>query len=77
MTAEGHLLFSIACAVFAKNAELTPVLAQGDWWHIVPSKVVSWAAIKVDIKTDRPRFWASWFYPQPAGGICAAGNLLP
>ena len=29
MTAEGHLLFSIACAVFAKNAELTPVLAQG------------------------------------------------
>ena len=32
MTAEGHLLFSIACAVFAKNAELTPVLAQGDWW---------------------------------------------
>ncbi|MFH4947282.1 metal-dependent hydrolase, partial [Enterobacter hormaechei] len=26
MTAEGHLLFSIACAVFAKNAELTPVL---------------------------------------------------
>ncbi len=26
-------------------------------------KVVSWAAIKVDIKTDRPRFWASWFYP--------------
>ncbi|WP_324649077.1 metal-dependent hydrolase [Escherichia albertii] len=27
MTAEGHLLFSIACAVFAKNAELTPVLA--------------------------------------------------
>ena len=28
MTAEGHLFFSIACAVFAKNAELTPVLAQ-------------------------------------------------
>lgn len=90
MTAEGHLLFSIACAVFAKNAELTPVLAQGDWWHIVPSAILtcllpdidhpksfSWAAIKVDIKTDRPRFWASWFYPQPAGGICAAGNLLP
>ncbi len=89
MTAEGHLLFSIACAVFAKNAELTPVLAQGDWWHrpfrnltcLLPGhrspKVVSWAAIKMDIKTDRPRFWASWFYPQSAGGICAAGNLLP
>ena len=78
MTAEGHLLVSIACAVFAKIAELTRVLAQGDWWHIVPSpKVDSWASIKMDIKTDRPRFWASWFYPQSAGGICAAGNLLP
>lgn len=41
MTAEGHLLFSIACAVFAKNAELTPVLAQGDWWHIVPAAVLT------------------------------------
>ncbi|MCD7105867.1 metal-dependent hydrolase, partial [Klebsiella quasipneumoniae subsp. quasipneumoniae] len=41
MTAEGHLFFSIACAVFAKNAELTPVLAQGDWWHIVPSAVLT------------------------------------
>ncbi|CDL39947.1 Membrane-bound metal-dependent hydrolase YdjM, induced during SOS response [Citrobacter freundii] len=39
--AEGHLLFSIACAVFAKNAELTPVLAQGDWWHIVPSAILT------------------------------------
>lgn len=43
----------------------------------ISPKVVSWAAIKMDIKTDRPRFWASWFYPQSAGGICAAGNLLP
>ena len=41
MTAEGHLLFSIACAVFTKNAELTPVLAQGDWWHIVPSAILT------------------------------------
>lgn len=41
MTAEGHLLFSIACAVFAKNAELTPVLADGDWWHIIPAAVLT------------------------------------
>lgn len=39
MTAEGHLLFALASAVFAKNAELTPVLAHGDWWHIVPAAV--------------------------------------
>ncbi|ROP62368.1 inner membrane protein [Enterobacter sp. BIGb0383] len=41
MTAEGHVLFSIACAVFAKNAELTPVLAQGDWWHVIPAAVLT------------------------------------
>ncbi len=41
MTAEGHLLFAIASAVFAKNAELTPVLAQGDWWHIIPAAIIT------------------------------------
>jgi len=41
MTAEGHLLFSIASAVFAKNAELTPVLTDGDWWHIIPSAILT------------------------------------
>lgn len=41
MTAEGHLLFSIACAVFAKNAQLTPVLTNGDWWHVVPAAVLT------------------------------------
>lgn len=41
MTAEGHLLFSLSLAVFAKNAELTPVLAQGDWWHIIPSAILT------------------------------------
>ncbi|MBW9849329.1 metal-dependent hydrolase, partial [Escherichia coli] len=35
MTAEGHVLFPIACSVFAKNAELTPVPAPGDWWAYV------------------------------------------
>ncbi len=28
-------LFYCLCGI-SKNAELTPVLAQGDWWHIVP-----------------------------------------
>ncbi len=90
MTAEGHLLFSIACAVFAKNAELTPVLAQGDWWHIVPSAILTCLLPDIDhpksflgqrlkwiSKPIARAFWASWFYPQSAGGICAAGNLLP
>ena len=41
MTAEGHLIFSVACAIFAKKAELSPELAQGDWWHIIPGALVT------------------------------------
>ncbi|MBG6247879.1 MULTISPECIES: metal-dependent hydrolase [Symbiopectobacterium] len=51
MTAEGHLLFSIACAIFAKNAELTPALANGDWWHIIPGALLT--ALLPDI--DHPK----------------------
>ncbi len=41
MTAEGHLFFQSPAQYLPKNAELTPVLAQGDWWHIVPSAVLT------------------------------------
>lgn len=90
MTAEGHLFFSIACAVFAKNAELTPVLAQGDWWHIVPSAVLTCLLPDIDhpksflgqrlswgLETGSARLWPPRFYPQSAGGIRRAGAVLP
>lgn len=41
MTAEGHLIFAIASAIFAKRAELTPVLASADWWHIIPAVLLT------------------------------------
>ncbi|MGB9097218.1 metal-dependent hydrolase [Erwinia sp.] len=41
MTAEGHLIFAIASAIFAKRADLTPELANGDWWHIVPATLLT------------------------------------
>ncbi|WP_158782904.1 metal-dependent hydrolase [Pantoea sp. BAV 3049] len=41
MTAEGHVIFAIASAIFAKRAELTPELASGDWWHIVPAALLT------------------------------------
>jgi len=41
MTAEGHIIFAIASAIFAKRAELTPILAQADWWHLVPSALLT------------------------------------
>lgn len=41
MTAEGHLIFAIASAIFAKRAELTPVLASADWWHIIPATLLT------------------------------------
>ncbi|AHG22312.1 hypothetical protein Z042_23945 [Chania multitudinisentens RB-25] len=41
MTAEGHLIFSVACAILAKKAEVTPELAMGDWWHIIPAALLT------------------------------------
>ncbi len=41
MSAEGHLLFSIACAIFAKKSEVTIELTMGDWWHIIPSALLT------------------------------------
>lgn len=35
MTACGHLIFALASSIFAKKLELSPVLAQGSWWHII------------------------------------------
>lgn len=35
MTAEGHLLFALASTILAKKMELSPELAQGDWWHVI------------------------------------------
>ena len=51
MTAEGHVIFAIASAIFAKRAELTPELANGDWWHIVPAVLLT--CLLPDI--DHPR----------------------
>lgn len=51
MTAEGHLIFAIASAIFAKRAELTPILASADWWHIVPATLLT--CLLPDI--DHPR----------------------
>lgn len=41
MTAEGHLIFSVACVIFAKKMGLTPELSHGDWWHVVPGALLT------------------------------------
>lgn len=41
MTGEGHIIFAIASAIFAKHAELTPVIAQADWWHLIPATLLT------------------------------------
>ncbi|MEH2921156.1 metal-dependent hydrolase [Samsonia erythrinae] len=51
MTAEGHLLFSVACVILAKKVELSPALATGDWWHIIPGALLT--ALLPDI--DHPK----------------------
>lgn len=51
MTAEGHLIFSVACAIFAKKAGVTSELAIGEWWHIIPAALST--SLLPDI--DHPR----------------------
>lgn len=51
MTAEGHVIFAIASAIFAKRADLTPVLGDGDWWHVIPATLLT--CLLPDI--DHPR----------------------
>ncbi|MXP66217.1 metal-dependent hydrolase [Pantoea sp. Nvir] len=41
MTGEGHIIFAIASAIFAKRAELTLVLGQADWWHLIPATLLT------------------------------------
>lgn len=41
MTAEGHVIFALASAIFAKRADLTPVLADADWWHLIPATLLT------------------------------------
>ncbi|WP_016586988.1 metal-dependent hydrolase, partial [Yersinia pestis] len=41
MTGEGHLIFSVACVILAKKVGLTPELAHGDWWHIIPGALLT------------------------------------
>lgn len=41
MTAEGHILFAVASAIIAKRSDLTPVIAQADWWHLLPATLLT------------------------------------
>ncbi|AUX72585.1 metal-dependent hydrolase [Erwinia pyrifoliae] len=63
MTAEGHLIFAIASAIFAKRAELTPILASADWWHIIPATLLTCLLPDIDhpksLLGQRLR-WLSW-----------------
>ena len=79
MTAEGHLIFSVACAIFAKKAEVTPELATGDWWHHSrraadlaaaghrSPQVGTGPASALDCPAHRPRLRPPRLHPQPAG----------
>ncbi|PHM45726.1 hydrolase [Xenorhabdus mauleonii] len=41
MTAEGHLLFSVASLVLAHQLQITPEIAQGDWLHMLPGVLLA------------------------------------
>lgn len=54
MTAEGHLLFSVASLVMAHKLELTPELAQGDWLHMVPGALLGALLPDIDHPSSIP-----------------------
>lgn len=54
MTAEGHLLFSVASLVMAHKLELTPELAQGDWLHMVPGVLLGALLPDIDHPSSIP-----------------------
>ncbi|PPI86816.1 metal-dependent hydrolase [Candidatus Pantoea edessiphila] len=37
MTTNGHIIFAIASAIFAKNFILNALMIQADWWHLIPA----------------------------------------
>ncbi|MBS9433238.1 MULTISPECIES: metal-dependent hydrolase [Photorhabdus] len=41
MTAEGHLLFSVASIILAHKLEITPEIANGDWLHMLPGVLLT------------------------------------
>ncbi|MDC9616110.1 metal-dependent hydrolase [Xenorhabdus khoisanae] len=41
MTAEGHLLFSVASLVLAHQLDITPEIAHGDWLHMLPGALLA------------------------------------
>ena len=68
MTGEGHVIFAIASAIFAKRAELTPVLAQADWWHLISSALLTCLLPDIDhpevgVRPHCARLWPSGLYP--------------
>ncbi|NRN28094.1 metal-dependent hydrolase [Photorhabdus heterorhabditis] len=41
MTAEGHLLFSVASIILAQKLKITPEIAHGDWLHMLPGVLLT------------------------------------
>ncbi|ELX8378642.1 metal-dependent hydrolase [Providencia vermicola] len=54
MTAEGHLLFSVASLIMAHKLEITTELAQGDWLHMVPGVLLGALLPDIDHPSSIP-----------------------
>ncbi|WWO98711.1 MAG: metal-dependent hydrolase [Candidatus Dasytiphilus stammeri] len=51
MTSRSHMIFGIAIAIAAKRFHWTSIITYGDWWHIIPSAMLT--SLLPDI--DHPR----------------------
>ncbi|WP_272665112.1 MULTISPECIES: metal-dependent hydrolase [unclassified Providencia] len=54
MTAEGHLLFSVASLIMAHKLQITPEIAHGDWLHMVPGALLGALLPDIDHPSSIP-----------------------
>ncbi|HID7483750.1 TPA: metal-dependent hydrolase [Morganella morganii] len=69
MTAEGHLLFSVASVVMVHQLQISPDISQGDWLHLIPGALAG--ALLPDI--DHPKsMLGQWvrFISVPVSRLC-------
>ncbi len=75
MTAEGHLLFSVASLIMANKLQITPEIAHGDWLHMVPGVLLGALLPDIDHPSSIPGRLLRIF-SLPISKLCGHRGLL-
>ena len=75
MTAEGHLLFSVASVVMVHQLQISPDISQGDWLHLIPGALAG--ALLPDIDHPKSMLVSGFALFQCQSPACAATGVSP